>query len=42
VPQERTFLFGRYGGLIDVTEAAPVSVTVTPASRSRTARAARP
>jgi hypothetical protein len=42
VPQDRTFLFGRYGGLIDVTEAAPVSVTVTPASRSRTARAARP
>jgi hypothetical protein len=42
VPQERTFLFGRYGGLIDLTEAAPVSVKVTPASRSRTARAARP
>jgi hypothetical protein len=42
VPQERTFLFGRYGGLIDVTEAPPVSVTITPASRARTARAARP
>jgi hypothetical protein len=35
IPQERTFLFGRYGGLIDLTNAPPVSVTVTPARRNR-------